>query len=91
MDDFTGDGTPDANCLTCINQYGVTCAYGQGCNDEYDTANCCAAEHCSLTPTTECIQMNCLTEQNAFISCVNTALAARPACSQDALACFPSS
>ena len=91
MDDFTGDGTPDTACLACVNGYAVACGYSQGCNDEYDTASCCVLEHCASTPTQECIAMNCASQQNAFIACVNSALGARPACAQDALGCFPSS
>ncbi len=91
MDDFSGDGTPDTNCLNCVNGFAIACGYSQGCDDEYETAGCCVLENCSPTPTQECVATNCATQQNAFVACVNSALGARPACAQDALGCFPSS
>ncbi|MBK8169161.1 MAG: hypothetical protein IPK60_02305 [Sandaracinaceae bacterium] len=88
-DDFSGDGTPDTNCATCTSAFSIRCAYDNGCDDEYNTATCCLAEACAATPTAECAQTNCVAEQNALITCANTALMARPTCANDPINCFP--
>lgn len=88
-DDFDNDGTPDTNCGTCTNAWSLNCAFNNGCEDEYYTAGCCIAAACAGTPTAECAQSHCIEEQNAMITCANTALGARPACANDPINCFP--